>query len=1128
MPMLNEWLKLHELEQYADIFRTNEVDLRTLKLLSDADLKELGIPFGPRKRILAALSQTASMPVPASPPPGADPAMAPKYQSMAVAAGTTAERRQLTVMFCDMVGFTSIAGQVDPELLKQILRIYEDACTVCIERYEGHLFTMLGDGVVAFFGYPTAHEAEAQRAIRAGLDILDALADLPVPAVGRLQARIGIATGIVVVAPGERNAVGETMNLAARLQAAAEPGQLLITDRVLRNAGGEFETEDLGARALKGIAEPTDVHRVTGLRQARSRFEAATHDRLGPLIGRAREVRLMLERWDDVVHEQTGHALLLSGEAGIGKSRIIDGVRAQVAQQSGAGTLLFQCQPFYANSAFYPLTSGLEQAMGLDRCAQDSARLDAIVGFVTGRCQLPPSDARFIADILSLPFAERLGAITLSPKLAKSETIRVLVAIFRALAADRPCLLLFEDLHWADPTSIDVLGALIQSLAGAPLLLVMTSRPSFDSPWYDAPHVTTLPLARLNIAESSALVDGLSGGRRLPGELASRIVAKSDGIPLFIEELTRSILESGDVVLANDNYVLADHIEDIEVPDTLRDSLTARLDRSPQIRAVGQIGAALGREFSHELIAALDLLPAGQLEDALQRLTDSGLAFVRGTPPHAVYTFKHALVQDVAYESLLKSERKALHARIAATIRDRWPELADSEPELLAHHLSAAGDAPAAAPLWLKAGRHAMQRFAVPEAIAHLHRGMKLAAQLPPGRASDETQLAMRTLLGPALVARHGWGSPEISRTLEPAWALAESLEHRPSYVPILNALWVHSMTIDRLAASMQWAGRLLHAGDALGDDSMTITGHRAAAGSCFWLGDFAGARAHGDALLKLYDSDRHGHLVHLTNTDPLTGEGIYRSQYLWMLGFPDQARAAAEATETHARRANHPFDLAFALTLGAQLWELRREPDALLRRTEEAERIGRERGVPLLSETLAEISRGIAWLQLGQHARGAAQIDLAVTRLRATGHRVWIPYLRTHQAQGLALSGHASAALAMLDDSIEQIEAGEERAHYAEVLRLRGWLLMLMGRADDAEDALRAALAVARRQQARSWELRAATTLAELLASRHQPDSARAILQPVFDWFTEGHDTHDLVAAADLLGRLNARTLAA
>ncbi len=1128
MPMLVEWLKLHELEQYADLFRANEVDFRTLKLLSDADLKELGIPFGPRKRMLRALEDNAATSPPPAAPTGADPAMPPKFQALALPAGTAGERRQLTVMFCDMVGFTDIASRVDPELLKQILQVYEDACTQCIERYDGHVFTMLGDGVVAFFGYPTAHEAEAQRAIRAGLDILAALADLPVPEVERLQVRIGIAAGIVVVAPGERNAVGETMNLAARLQGAARPGQLLITDRVLRNAGGEFHTDPVGELALKGIAQPTLAHEVIGLTQAQSRFEAATHDGVAPLVGRTREVRLLVERWEDVAHEGTGHALLLTGEAGIGKSRIIDGFRARLQQEAEVATLLFQCQPFYANSAFYPLTSGLELALGLDRGADDAARMDALIRFIEQRCQLPASDARFIADLLSLPFADRLGDIAMSPKLAKSETIRVLVAMFRALAADQPCLILFEDLHWADPTTIDVLSALIAALDGVPLMLVMTSRPSFDSPWYDAAQVTPIPLGRLNSAESNALVDGLSGGRRLPGELAARIVAKSDGIPLFIEELTRNILESGDVVLANDNYVLAEHIADIAVPDTLRDSLTARLDRSPQIRAVSQVGAALGREFSHELISALAIMPPEAMEDALQRLTDSGLAFVRGTPPHAIYTFKHALVQDVAYESLLKSERRALHATIAATVQDRWPELADSEPELLAHHLSAAGDAVAATPLWLKAGRNALQRFAIPEAIVHLRRGLKLASMLPPGRQSDEMQLAMRTLLGPALVAQHGWGSAEISRTLEPAWALVESLEHRPSYVPVLNALWVHYMTIDRLSASMQWANRLLNAGEALDNDSMTITGHRAAAGSCFWLGDFAGARAHGDALHALYDADRHAHLVHLTNTDPVTGEGIYRSQYLWMLGYPDQAVAAARETEAHARKANHPFDLAFSLTLGAQLWEHRHEPEALLQRTDEAERIGRERGVPLLSEMLAQISRGIAWLQQGRHAEGAAQIDMAVTRLRATGHRVWIPYLRTRQAEGMARAGDEAAALALMDDSIEQVEAGEERSHYAEMLRLKGWLMMRMARPDDAEDLLRTAMAVARRQQARSWELRAATTLATLLADRRHPDAARAVLQPVFDWFTEGFDSHDLVQAEQMLDQLKHQTLAA
>jgi len=579
--------------------------------------------------------------------------------------------------------------------------------------------------------------------------------------------------------------------------------------------------------------------------------------------------------------------------------------------------------------------------------------------------------------------------------------------------------------------------------------------------------------------------------------------------------------KSGELIVEGDRYVYAGSSAKVAIPETLRDSLMARLDRVAVSKEIAQVGSVIGREFSYELIAGLELMSEEALSNGLRHLTSSGLATCHGEIPNAVYTFSHGLVQDAAYESLLKSRRRQLHGDVAHLLEERWPATREQAPELLAFHHTVAERHGVAAPLWLRAGEAAIERFALPEATTHLRTGMSALSKLRPSKSRDRMEIALRTALGPMIVAQQGWGQAEVSDILEPAWRLAQSLKHSSAYLPILNALSVHYMCVDQMAESLRWADRLLKAGAELGDDRLEIVGHRAASGCHYWLGEFAAARSSGDEVHRLYDPERHWGLVALTNTDPFTGEGIYRAQFLWMMGYPDQALAANEATEANARRRGHPFDLAFALTLGAQLFDFICDSDALLQRTEEAERIGKERGIALLGEIMAEISRGVAWLRAGRLAEALPQLDRGIERLMLTGHRIWIWYLRALRAEGLALTGDIEGAWTLIEESVARIEAGEERSHYAEVLRLRGWILILRGDLEQAAATLRKALTVARRQRAKSWELRAAATLARLLASRGNPAEALALLAPVYNWFTEGRDTRDLKEAAQLLVEL-------
>jgi class 3 adenylate cyclase/predicted ATPase len=1101
---LSEWLKSHDLERFIEVFEENEVDLTTLRVLTDSDLKELGIPFGPRKRILSVLGEGKAL-----------------NESAAQAATPTGERRQLTVLFCDMVESTKLAYKFDPEMQQIILRTYEEACTTCVNRYEGYVFRTLGDGVVAFFGFPLAHESEAERAIRAGLDIVEAIARLNIQGVGPLQVRIGIASGIIVVASGERNAFGETLNLASRLQTVAKPGSVLVSESVRRLAAGEFEYEDLGEKDLKGVSGSTKVYHVLGLSEAESRFEAATKRGLTPIVGRDAELSTLIDIWRQVKEARSGRAILLRGEAGIGKSRMVSALRERL-QNEPVQIRLFQCSPLFVNSAFYPIRSSFERGFLPVRNKSAQIQLAQLEARLVNRLGLAREDMRFIAALLSVPYHERYGVILVSPKLAKEETMRVLIEIVRAEARAGPTLILFEDTHWADPTTLDLLGRLIDVLVDIPTLLVVTARPEFRASWTNHSAVTAIGLAKFTPAQSSSLVANVVGRKALPPGLAAQIVAKADGVPLFVEELTKTIMESGDLILEGDRYAYAGSSANITIPETLRDSLMARLDRVAVSKEIAQVGSVIGREFSYELLAGLELMSEEALSDGLRQLTSSGLATCHGEIPHAVYTFSHALVQETAYESLLKSRRRELHGDVAHLLEERWPATRDSAPELLAFHHTAAESHSVAAPLWLRAGEAAIGRFALPEALTHLRTGMSAVSKLQPSKARDSMEISLRTALGPTIVAQRGWGQAEVSDILEPAWRLAQSLKHTTAYLPILNALSVHYMCMDQLTESLRWADRLLKAGERLGDDSLEIVGHRATCACRYWRGEFEAARRSGNEVHRLYDPERHWGLVALTNTDPFTGEGIYRAQFLWMMGYPDQALAANQATEANARRRGHPFDLAFALTLGAHLFDYLCDSDALLERTDEAERIGKERGIALLGEIMSEISRGVAWLRAGRLAEALTQLDHGIERLMQTGHRIWIWYLRALRAEALAQTGDIDGAWSLIEESVVRIEAGEERSHYAEVLRLRAQILILRSEPEQAEATLRKSLTVARDQRAKSWELRAATTLARLLVSRSHQAEAFSVLAPVYEWFTEGHDTRDLREAAQLLAELH------
>jgi class 3 adenylate cyclase len=1124
MPPFGTWLAEIGLGRYDQVFAANEIDFDVIRSLTDADLRELGLALGDRKRLLQAVARLDEQPADTftqSVAPAA--ASRPAHED---AVSHSGERRQLTVMFCDLVGSTALSEKLDPEELRGLLHAYRTLCGDVIARYDGFIARYVGDGILTYFGWPTAHEEDAERALRAALEIVHSVKRAS--SIENLSVRIGIATGSVVVGEqagvGDQSklAVGSTPNLAARLQGLAAAGQIVIAASSRRLAGNAFELTDLGEHDLKGITEPVHAWRVERALVTESRFDANRGGgAMTPLVGRDEELGLLLRRWSQA-KDGEGQVVLLSGEPGIGKSRILSALRERLGAQ-GTQALRFQCSPYYVNSAFWPIIDNLERALKFSRDETADAKLDKLEALIVRQYGRPLTDVRFVASILSIPCEERYGVLPMMPQKHKGETLRTLVDLVEAAARQQPSVMLFEDAHWADPTSLEVLGLLIDRVKTVPLLVVLTHRPEFQSRWSEQGHVGALNLSKLTRAQSAAIVFTLVGGKALPAALLEQILTRTDGVPLFVEELTKSILESGELTEAGDHYDYASSAREVTVPATLRDSLMARLDRFMPVKEIAQIGAAIGREFSHELIAAVAPMPQAQLDDALVQLSASGLAFRRGTPPDAIYTFKHALVQDAAYDSLLKSRRQDLHGKIARVIEARFPDIKATEPEVLAHHLTEAGLAEAAIPLWQAAGELAFKHMAMAEAIAHLNRGLELVAILPRSSERDAGELRLRTRLGPAWVALKGWAAPEVWTSLHPALAFAKSLQRHDALLPILSGLTFNVLGQGRVAEALPWAKEMLDIAAATGDADLLITGHHRACFCYYYAGEFTKAVEHFDKVLDLYDDKKHRHLADILNQDPKTSASIWGSISTWMLGYPDRALRLSNEKDAHARRRGHPFDLGFALTTGVHEFDHRWKHEDLRRRAEECEWLGRENSLPVLWAYLAPFGHGLALIREGKVAEAIAPLKSGIAFWEATGGKARSPTHKAFLAEGMALTGDVDNALDLIDELIVQIErpGWEERIHYAEILRLKGWMLSLKGDLEGAEQNFLASLDWARRQQARMWELRTSTSLARLWQSQGKRHEAYELLAPVYGWFTEGFDTRDLQDAKALLDEL-------
>jgi class 3 adenylate cyclase len=1107
---LGGWLRSLGLEQYEAAFRENAIDDTVLLDLTENHLREIGIPLGARLKLLKAIAALGARAEATSPSAGVAPSGPPI---------DVAERRQVTVMFCDLVGSTALSARLDPEDLREVIAAYHKCAGEIVRRFGGFVSQYLGDGVLVFFGYPRAHEDDAERAVRAGLELIAAVAGLNTRA--SLQTRVGIATGLVVVgdlvdAGGsqERGIIGETPNLAARLQGIAEPNMIVIAEGTRKLLGNLFELQDLGAKGIKGIAGSVRVWAALRASYVESRFEALHASGLTALVGRDEEVELLMRRWKQAKMGE-GRAALISGEPGIGKSRLTAALSEHIGTEPHT-RLRYFCSPHHQDSALYPFIVQLERAAGFARDDTVEAKLGKL------RALLVPStrdddDIALLSELLSLPSSAT--DLNLSPQRRREKLFDAMLSQLEAESRHRAVLMVFEDAHWIDPTSRELLDLTVDRVRRLPVLLVVTFRPEFQHAWGGQPHVTMLALNRLGGRDGAALVERLAGNAGLSEEIVDEIVARADGVPLFVEELTKAVLETGD----RDNRVApvmaTKSLAALSVPATLQASLMARLDRlGPAPKDVAQIGAVLGREFAYELIEPVAQRDEMELQAALGQLSDARLLFCRGTAPHSSYAFKHALVQDAAYDMLLRGRRQELHARVAAALEQDFADLVERQPELLAHHLTGAGDTERAVDQWLKAGQHAAERFAHLEAIRHYERGVAALSSLPEGPARDGREIELQLARGLLLFTAEGFASVEAAGAYTRARALAEQQGDSRQQFMAVYGLWQSANGAGMIRECRRLSDRLLQLTAGNADEGLHLQAHHSAWATGMFAGEPAAAREHSEAGRRLYDPERHrSHHQHYGGHDPGVCASSIGALVHWLLGYPDKGLTIGNEALALAERLAHPFSLELALLFNAMLRLDRGEPEMALQRLKAAETLASEQRLGFVWEP--RFLRGAALSTQGAFEEAAACLrEGLATRIGALTIR---PYGLARLAEAMARQGEHKAALAAARDGLKVQERSGYGQWDAELHRLEGIALLGLNRLEEGQAALEEALRIARRQQAKAYELRAATSLARLWGEQGRPAKARELLVPAYGWFTEGFDTADLKNAKTLLEAL-------
>ena len=958
-----------------------------------------------------------------------------------------AERRQLTVLFCDLVGSTQFSGQLDPEDLRTVVRAYQEAAAEVIQHYEGHIAQYLGDGLLVYFGYPTAHEDDARRAVHTGLGIVQAITTLKTRLAAQygvqLAVRLGIHTGPVVVGVmggggrHEHLALGETPNVAARLQNLAPANAVVLSAVTARLVQGTFALEDLGTHTLHGVAEPMTISRVRGLLATPSRDEEFVAATAPVLVGREEESGLLRRRWEQS-KAGLGQVVCISGEAGLGKSALVEGLRAQVRAEA-LPRIAYRCSPYHTTSALYPIMTHMEHLL---QFAPDDPPTIKLSKLETG---LQPYDlplaevVPLLAGLLSVPLPEdRYAALTLTPQHQKQQTLDALLAWMVAEGERQPVLVAWEDLHWADPTTLELLRLVIEQAPTVPMLHVLTYRPEFSPPWPQRSHMTPLVLNRLERPQVEALVTQRAGGKTLPAEVMQHIVAKTDGVPLYVEELTKMLLASPLLREEESQYVLTGPLRTMAIPDTLQDALMARLDQLNRAKEVAQLGAVLGREFAYDLLQAIAPQDEDTLQTGLAQLVAAELLYQRGRPPRARYMFKHALIQDAAYASLLKSTRQQVHQQIAQVFEARFPALVETQPELVAQHYTAAGCTEQAVVYWQRAGEQASDRSAYLEAISHVTTGIELLKSLPETPEHTQHALTLHLALGAALQVTKGYAAPEVEHAYTQARALCQQVGETPQLV--LGPVWAVAILSGygpQLHTAREFGDTLLRLAQRAHDSALAVIAHYALGMTWWWLGALPTARLHLEEGIARYTPEQRRAPVFRMGLDP--GVGLPQPMplvTLWLLGFPAQALIRLHEALKLAHRLSHPYSLAWARSWAAVVAQFRRDVPAAHEHAEAAVALATEQGFPFCA-ALGTIVRGWA-LALGP-GRGRDSTGPSRDR-RLAGDRG--STARAHTSCTLLAEvadhlGHTADGLQALAEAHTLMEQQEERWWEAEIHRL-------------------------------------------------------------------------------------------
>jgi class 3 adenylate cyclase/predicted ATPase len=1109
------WLRGLGLGQLEATFRESEIDFDVLPELTEPDLEKLGVPLGHRKRLLKAIASLGATEKLAA---ALGPAPAPSPTAQATAPPmpeTAAERRHVTVMFCDLVDSTGIAARLDAEEWRDLVGAYLDAASAAVTEMGGKVAKKLGDGLMALFGYPVAQENDAERAARSALAIQRALAELNRKNVGSgkpiLAARIAIDSGPVVVdAAGE--IFGDVPNIAARAQAVAEPGAVVVTARVQRQVAGLFVAEERGSHELKGVPEPVTLFRLV---RASGGGRRAGQRHLTPLVGRDEEMAVLLRRWERA-RQGDGQLVLIVGEPGLGKSRLIEEFHARL-RDTPHTWVEWSCSQLLQNTPLHPIAEwGRMRFGGADVPAeQQLADLESSLAQI----KLDPAEnAVLLAPLLDIPLpSER--ALSLPPEELRRRQLAAVTAWAIAGARVQPVVLVLEDVHWADPTTLDVVRGIAERGALAPLFVLISARPEFRAPWSTRSHHSMISLSPLDGHQVRRMVEELAARHALPKDVIEGVTERTGGVPLFVEEVTRLLLERGE-----QGSIQA-------IPPTLQQSLTARLDRLGPAREVAQIGAVIGRDFSYALLRAVAGIEDVPLQAALEGLADADIVLVQGLPPNSGYRFKHALIQDAAYENLLKSRRQVLHRRVAETSRDNVALTAAAEPELLAHHFAQAGLTEAAIEWWGKAGQRSLERSALIEAAAQFTRALSQIATLPTTPALRREEIKLQIALITPLIHVKGYAAPETKAAAERARLLiehAEALGERPEdpllLFSVLYGFWVASNVAFNGDLMRERAAQFLALAEKQGATGPLMIGHRLTGTTLLYTGEIALGRAHFDQVLALYDPATHRPLATRFGQDARVATLSFRSLGLWMLGYPEAALADAEHALRFSREIGHAATLMYALAGTTLAHILCGNYSTANMQSDELIALADEKGGSFW-KAFGMMNQGCVLALTGKTSDAVHMLNSGIAAHRSTGSTIWMPLFLSYLGMAYAELHQFDGAWRCIGDAMTAVETTKERWCEADIHRTAGEIALLSPEADTAkaEAYFERALAVARQQQAKSWELRAAMSMARLWRDQGKRDEARELLAPVYGWFTEGFDTLDLREAKALLDELAA-----